>query len=173
MAIGGLSASLCLLLMFMTGLMPFATFALPAIAGAVLIVVVIENKASTAWIVYCAVSLLSVFIVPDKEAALMFIAFFGYYPIIKESLEKIKSKSVEYLAKFAIFNVAIISSYFIIINIIGLAEFNAEMGEFGKYGLLLFLALGNVTFLLYDFALTNLITLYIKVIRKKISRKIK
>ncbi|MEG0899055.1 MAG: hypothetical protein RSD67_03100 [Oscillospiraceae bacterium] len=172
-AIGGLSASLCVLLMFMTGLMPFATYALPAIAGAILITVVIENGAATAWIVYFAVSLLSIFIVPDKEAALMFIAFFGYYPILKEKLELIKSKFLQYFLKFSVFNVAIVSSYFVIINIFGFTEVMGEMGDFGKYGLLGLLLLGNITFLIYDFALTNLLVMYLKVIRKNLLRKIK
>ena len=81
-ALGGMSSALCLLLMFMTGLIPFGTFALPAMAGIVLIVVVVEMGRSTAALVYGAVSLLSLFMCPDKEAAMMFIGFFGCYPVI-------------------------------------------------------------------------------------------
>ena len=82
-AAGGIAASLCLLLMFLTGLFPFATYALPAMAGTLLIVVVIELGRPTATMVYAAVSLLSLLITPDKEAALMFVVFFGYYPANK------------------------------------------------------------------------------------------
>ena len=35
-ALGGLAAALCTLLMFLTGMIPFATYALPAAAGIVL-----------------------------------------------------------------------------------------------------------------------------------------
>ena len=50
-ALGGLAAALCTLLMFLTGMIPFATYALPAAAGIVLVAVVVENGASTAALV--------------------------------------------------------------------------------------------------------------------------
>ena len=41
-----------------------------------------------ALIVYVAVSILSIFMTPDREAAIMFICFFGHYPIIKGIIER-------------------------------------------------------------------------------------
>lgn len=64
---GGIASALCLLLMMLT-IIPIATYTMPALAGMVLIVVVIENGYSTAWMVYAAVGFLSLFICPDKEA---------------------------------------------------------------------------------------------------------
>lgn len=66
---GGIASALCLLLMILT-IIPIATYTMPALAGMVLIVVVIENGYSTAWMVYAAVGFLSLFICPDKEAAM-------------------------------------------------------------------------------------------------------
>ena len=172
-ALGGLASSLCLVLMFMTGLFPFATYALPAMAGIILIIIVIENGPSTAWLVYTAVSLLSMFVVPDKEAALIFIAFFGYYPILKQSIEKhIKFKPLQLVIKFIIFNTAIILMYTVLIRFIGATEAIMEMGAMGRAGEILLLVMGNITFAIYDFALTLLITVYFKVLRKKIIKKV-
>ena len=172
-ALGGLASSLCLVLMFMTGLFPFATYALPAMAGIILIIIVIENGPSTAWLVYAAVSMLSMFVVPDKEAALIFIAFFGYYPILKQAIEKnIKFKPFQIILKFLTFNTAIITMYTILIKFIGASEAIAEMGALGTAGAILLLVLGNITFVIYDFALTLLITVYFKVLRKKIIKHI-
>ena len=81
---GGIASALCLLLMMLT-IIPIATYTMPALAGMVLIVVVIENGYSTAWMVYAAVGFLSLFICPDKEAAMLFVGFFGYYPIKREA----------------------------------------------------------------------------------------
>ena len=58
---GGIASALCLLLMILT-IIPIATYTMPAPAGMVLIVVVIENGYSTAWMVYAAVGFLSLFI---------------------------------------------------------------------------------------------------------------
>lgn len=66
-ALGGLAAALCTLLMFLTGMIPFATYALPAAAGIVLVAVVVENGASTAALVYGAASILALFVVPDGK----------------------------------------------------------------------------------------------------------
>ena len=45
---GGIASALCLLLMLLT-IIPIATYTMPALAGMVLIVVVIENGYSTAF----------------------------------------------------------------------------------------------------------------------------
>ena len=159
-AVGGLSSALCLLLMFMTGMIPFATFALPAMAGILLIAVVVENGYQTATMVYVAVSILSLFMCPDKEA-----------PIIKGKLEKIKWKPLQYLVKFAVFNTAIVCSYWVIINLFGLTEILEEMGAFGKYTLLVTLGMGNLVFTTFDFALSRIMYAYVHILRKRIFRR--
>ena len=170
-ALGGLFSALCVVLMFMTGLFPFATYALPALAGGMLVAVVVEMGAKTALTVYASAALLSLFIVADKEAALMFAFFFGYYPILKEKLEKLPSRLIEYIAKFGVFNAAVISAFLLMVKIFGFSEIAQEFGELGKYGIWIMLGLGNITFLLYDIALTRYISLYVHVLRKKILRR--
>lgn len=170
-ALGGVCASLCLALMFLTGIIPFATYALPAIAGLVLVAVVIENGYTTAVTVYVAAAILSLFIVPDKEAALMFTAFFGYYPILKGKLERIKSGLLRIPLKFLIFNAAVVAAYSVIIFLFGITDVLDEMGSLGKYAPLALLGLGNVMFAVYDFALTQVIFVYIHIFRPKILRR--
>ncbi len=63
--------------MFLTGLISIGTYALPAFSGILLIVVVIELGAGWAWPVYIASSILSLLIAGDKEAAMLFVVFFG------------------------------------------------------------------------------------------------
>ena len=152
---GGIASALCLLLMLLT-IIPIATYTMPALAGMVLIVVVIENGYSTAAMVYAAVSFLSLFICPDKEAA----------------VEKIRSRALEYAAKFLVFNIAVIASYLVIIYLFGLQGVLEDVGPLGQYSVLALLALGNVVFWIYDVALSRIITAYREVLRKKIFRRI-
>ena len=168
---GGIASALCLLLMLLT-IIPIATYTMPALAGMVLSVVVIENGSSTAAMVYAAVSFLSLFICPDKEAAVLFVGFFGYYPILKGKLEKIRSRALEYAAKFLVFNIAVIASYLVIIYLFGLQGVLEDVGPLGQYSVLALLALGNVVFWIYDVALSRIITAYREVLRKKIFRRI-
>ena len=87
-ALGGIITALCLLLMFLTGVMPLLYLALPMVAGALLLIIVSEIGTGWAVLTYAAVSLLSIFVTFDKEAALIFILFFGHYPILRQQLEK-------------------------------------------------------------------------------------
>ncbi len=172
-ALGGLIAAFSVLLMFMTGLFPFATFALPAAAGILLACLVIECGYKWAFTVYAAVSLLAFFMTPDREAAILFVFFFGHYPIEKGLIERIKLKPACWAIKMAVFNVCIVSGYLVLSYLFGLNEFIAEFAEYGQYGLLIFWAVGNVVFVIYDIAITQLITAYYSSLRPKISRLFK
>lgn len=167
-AFGGIVSALAVLLMFFTGVFPFATYALPALAGLLLVVIVVDHGMKWAWSVYGAISALAILITPDREAAAMFVLFFGYYPILKSVLERIRSRVVEYILKFVVFNVAIVASYLIIINVLGISEILEEFGELGKYGVWIMLVMGNVVFLLYDITITRLVCMYTGWLRPKL-----
>lgn len=167
-ALGGLSAALCLVVMLATALLPFATYALPALAGILLIPVAVELGIKTAWITYSAVSLLSLLIIPDRETALMFIAFFGYYPFLKLKLDRIKPFIIRVFLKLSIFNLTIITAYYIVINIFGISYLADELSN--GFGIIL-LAAGNVCFPIYEFALRNMLMLYHYRIRNKLFKQ--
>ena len=172
-ALCGMMAALCMLLMFMTGLIPFATYAIPALAGILMIVIVVETNAKWALLVYIAVSLLSIFITPDREAAMMFIAFFGHYPILKLYLERVRPRALEFFLKVLCFNICIVAAYLVIIFVFDMPDILTEMGSFGKYSAAVLLGFGNLVFLIYDFATTRLIGAYINWFRPKVLRRFK
>ena len=130
-AFGGILTALSVVLMFLTGVIPFLTFALPALAGALLILIVMEIGSKWALCVYAAVSILSLLVVADKEAAMMYAAFFGYYPVIKSFLESKLPRVFEWIVKFLIFNAAMVLAYLVIIFVFGMPL--DEMEEFGRY----------------------------------------
>lgn len=167
-ALGGLSAALCLVIMLGTVLIPFATYAAPALAGIALIPIALELGLPVAGITYATVALLSLLMVPDREAALMFIAFFGYYPVLKFKLDRMKFKPLRVLIKLAVFNTAILAGYFVIIYIFGLYYLMDELT--GGFGWLL-LAVGNLCLPIYEKALKNITALYLFRIRKSIFRQ--
>ena len=99
-----------------------------------------------AWVWYCAVAILSLLMAPDKEAAALF-AFLGYYPILKPRMDRLP---LRWLWKGLLFNAAICVMYFLLLNVLGMAELAAEFSEAGGVVLGLTLLLGNVTFFLMD-----------------------
>ncbi len=167
-ALGGVISALCILAMFMTGVAPFLYLTLPMIAGALLTIIVVEVNASWAFLTYVAVSLLSVFVTFDKEAAIIFILFFGHYPILKYKLEKIPLKILRTIIKFAVFNVCIVADYQITIHLLGIDDFMDDFAILGKYGLYILWVFVNVFFIFYDYVLSGSVDLYLKYLKPKI-----
>ncbi len=167
-AFGGIVCALSLLCMFLSGVFPFAEYTCPALAGIILVALVIDFGKKTAWIAYAAIAALCLFVTPNKEAAVLFIAFLGYYPIVKSNLEQIKSRVTEWILKIALFNAACVSAYFVIIYAFGMVELLDEMSMGYAWGIYAFWALANVVFVIYDTALSQVIGFYFTMIRPKL-----
>ena len=167
-ALGGIISALSVMLMLLTTVIPFMTYAIPLLSGALLIPIIIEINKRWAFAVYVAVSLLAVFVVNDREAAVFYVSFFGYYPILKQLLEKHLPKAVRWLIKFFVFNFSVIVGYFLSTYVLGVSF--DDMGDMGKYGALITLALANVVFIAYDIMLTRLVKLYLVKYRKSIRK---
>ena len=164
-----LIAALAVVLMIITTFVPFGTYALPIFAGALLIAVVIEYNCKWALGIYLVVSILSAFLVGDKEAVVFFIALFGYYPIVKNVFEsKVKNKVIVLVLKLILFNIAAVAAFFFTSFVLSISP--EEYTIFGFYVPYMFLILGNVIFLLYDKALSVLVVYYVKVLSPKLFR---
>ncbi len=170
-AFGGIITAISIVLMFSTGIFYSLTYAIPAIAGALLIMIVIEISPKFACAVYVAVSVLSLLIVADKEAAVMYAAFFGYYPIIKGFIEKKFNKTLLWIIKYIVFNLAVISAYFIVSKVFLISFEDIEF--LGEFVLPFFLFFGNIVFFFYDIALTRLLSAYLYSWRKYVKRMFK
>ena len=92
---------------------------------------------------------------------MMFIVFFGYYPVAKRWMDRLRPRAFRLLSKYLLFNVAVVSGYLVTIFVLGMPNMAADMGDFGRYGTVILLAMGNVVFGVYDFALGRYIHLYI------------
>lgn len=170
-ALCGVVAALCTLLLFMTGMFPFSTYALPALAGLLMVTVAVETGPSWAFTLFAAVSLLSFIMTPDKEAMLMFTAFFGHYPITKMLIERLHIRPLRVLLKLLCFNICVVASYLIIIFVFRMPDVLTEFGEFGKYSVYILLGLGNILFVVYDIAITNVTRAYLGWFRPKFLRR--
>ena len=165
--------ALCEVFLLATGLFPFATYALPAIAGMLLCSVMVEFGGKTAYLAYFAASILGLFIAPDKEAAIMFFIFFGHYPISKAYFERIGRRWLEIILKLLSFNTIMISAYAILIYIVGMKELLEGFSDFGKFTLPILLILANIVFIVYDIGLTRVIKFYVFIIKPRIVERFK
>ena len=134
------------------------TYTLPMLAGVLLIIPVLEFGTSTAVTTYAATALLSFILPANKEAALMYIFLFGPYPILKRYFDQISARPLRLLVKFGYFNLAAVAA-------VGLAAWVFQIpiddGSLGQYAVPLLLAMGNVAFVVYDFALSRCVMVYV------------
>ena len=165
-AFGGIVAAVSLASMVLTGFIPVGTYACPAFAGILLAAIVIELGARPAWAVFTAVALVSIVFVGDKEAALYYMFFFGFYPVIKAKLETLSNVWAQRGLKLAVFNACMLAVFYLGVSLFSVPK--ESFTVFGVYLPLVFLLLGNIFFVIYDIAVTRLITAYIQVWRKKL-----
>lgn len=167
-ALGGIIAALSVVIMLTTYLSPFLVYTAPQFAGILLIVILEELDRKWAFGTYVAISLLSLFMIADKEAAVFFTFFFGYYPVLREFLStKIKKNQVLLLLGWIVFNAASAAAILLCAFVLRI-----DYGEFyndGKILIILSVFLMNVVFFVYDFLLVRVHTYY----RIKIKAKIK
>lgn len=166
-AVCAVIAALSLALMLLTSVVPIGTYAFPCFAGIFLSVIVVEFGLKWALLVYLVVSVLSLFLSGDKEAAAFFIMLFGYYPILKNIFErKLKSRGVRIILKLVVFNAAAIAAFFVTMWLLAIpAEEYTIMGVYIPWA---FLVAGNIFFIVYDMAVSVFVKQYITRLRGKI-----
>ncbi len=170
-ALGGIVSALCLVTMFLAGILPALYLLLPMIAGMLLMIIAAEVNTGWALLTYISVSLLSLFITFDKEAALVFIMLFGHYPILRSYIQRLRFKPLRALIKLSVFNVCAVAYFYVTVYIFGLDQMLEEFDEFGRYGALIMLVFANLVFILYDLNLSMIYTVYLKKLMPRFRKK--
>ena len=155
-ALGGLTAALAVVCMMLTAV-PATVYALPVVAGALLLPLTLEAGKGAGWTAYAAVSLLVLLLTPSWEPKVLFVLFFGYYPILKLTFDRLHPP-LGWALKLAVFNVAMVTAYVLLF-----ALFSLPPDTFSLFGVNLpavFLLVGNGAMVLYDIALTRVLRMY-------------
>ena len=168
-ALGGMIAALSVVIMLITYLSPFLVYTAPPFAGLLLICVLEEIDRKWAFGVYVAISLLSLFLIADKEAAVFYTMFFGYYPVLRSALEKkLKKKLPVFFIGLLVFNLSAAGAIAVCAFV-----FHVDYSEFSEYGRILtalFILLMNLCFFFYDVLLRKLKQLYLIKIQPRLRK---
>lgn len=171
-ALCGMVSALSVVLMMFEGLIQIASVAVPAIAGCLLIPIVAEAGLGWAFGSYGATAVLCLLLAPDKEAALIYLLFFGYYPALFAVLGKIKSAVVCWAAKIIVFNSAAAGEALLAVYVMGIPWEDIPFLPM-PWGLIALLVLANLVFVLYDFTLAGLIREYFRRLHSKLTKYFK
>ena len=131
------------------------------VASLACIFAVIEMGGSFPWLIYAVTGVLSLILLPfPKTVAFIYVLFSGYYPILKAHIER-WNRPLAWVVKLILFNVALTGLVALSTWVLNIPDGLFEANVFVYL-------LGNVTFIVYDIALTGLITTYLRVWRKRL-----
>ena len=159
LALCSLMSALGVIILYLGAIIEVLDLSMAVIASLFVIIAVIELGGAYPWLIYAVTSTLSILLLPNKFGAVVYLAFAGFYPIIKEKLER-AAGVLCLVMKFAVFNLCLLAAY----GVIKLASLTLTF-EFALWIIAITL---NLLFVLYDIALTRLIGAYIYVWRKKL-----
>lgn len=136
-------AAVSVVLMLLGAVLQLGTYAAPLLTGMLLIPIGNRYGRKYQVMLWLVIGGLGFMLIPAPEQNMMFAGLFGWYPIAYPTLQKLP-KLLRLPVKLLLFNGVVIAMEALLLWVIAPEAMETWM-------LLLLLALGNVTFLLYDY----------------------
>lgn len=159
LAYGAVSAALGTVILYLGSVLPSARLALLCISSLGVVLMALRFDVRRALAVYAVTAALALLVLPGKAMALAYALLPGWYPLIKLRLERLKTPAARYAAKFLAANVVLLPA----VLLLGRSYFAAM-----PLPLWQILVAGEAVFLVYDYALTQIILLYMRKIAGRI-----
>lgn len=166
LALSSLMCALAVVFLWMSGILPLATYGWPILASFTLIPVRRECSRRYAWCCFAAAAVLGLLLCADKEAALVFL-FLGYYPLLKPGLDAIPSRFLRLFSKLALCIVTMGTMYLLLLFVFQLDSVVQEFQSTASWLLWITIGMGLLLFAVYDLALSRLTMIYLRRTQKK------
>ncbi|MBO5294364.1 MAG: hypothetical protein J6B71_03870 [Clostridia bacterium] len=166
LTVSAMLSALGVVFLMLGSLVEVLDISVAVLASLLTVYAVIEMGRAYPWLIWIVTSVLSLLLLPQKTPALFYALFAGFYPILKEKLERIPS-FVCYLLKLVVFHLCLGAMVAVMLLFIPDA---LEMNGMKWLPIALYLA-ALACFVLYDFALTKIITYYLIRLRKRFGIK--
>ncbi len=165
LTVSAMVSALSVVILYLGSFIEVLDLTMAVTASLFITVMVIEYGKGAPWSVFLVTSVLSLILLPQKLPALMYALFFGYYPIIKEYVERIPSKLLSWAIKLVIF--AFATALLLLLSKLFVPEVDMPMGALMTGA---FIVLSALMLFLYDVALTRIITYYIVKLRHRFKK---
>ena len=154
-----LFSALTVICLYFTSIWPTGVFGFVAFASLLVAAAVCDAGVFSGVYVYIVSSALGLLLVPNKAAPILYIAFFGYYPVVKSLIERINGTFVQWVLKLLVLNAALTVIWFLLRALIFDLQGTVP-------GILPVYAGSNAVFILFDVGFSKLIGFYISNISK-------
>ncbi|MFQ9064323.1 MAG: hypothetical protein ACLR5R_04105 [Eubacterium sp.] len=168
-AYSGVATALSVVMLFLGSIFWVLGYTMSLVASLVMIILLDSISQKSALLTFVSTSIISFILLNDKECVLLYILFFGYYPLIRDKINDIKPKFLSYLLKFITFNAAMVLTQVLCVYVFGI-PFDDMLG---KWGIVLFVLCLNLVFVVFDKLYTLLLKLYRIKLKKKVEKYIK
>ena len=163
-ALVGVLSALSLVFLYASALVPTGQMGVVAVAGLLVAAAVVSGGLSAGFLCYGATGLLGLLLLPDKANALLYLLFFGLWPILKSLIERLRRIILEWVCKLGVLN-AVLTLFWFGLRAVLLPFLPGALHQIG----MVYLA-GNAAFVIYDVGCSKLIAFYAgridKVLRK-------
>ena len=168
-AYSGVATALSVVMLFLGSLIWVLAYIMPLIASLIMIILLDSISRKSAILTFISTSVISFILLSDKECLLLYVLFFGYYPLIRDKINDIKPKFFSVLLKYLTFNASMI-----ITQILCVYVFEIPFDDMlGKWGIIIFIVCLNLVFAVYDKLYDLLLKLYRIKVKKKVEKYIK
>ena len=159
LSLAAVMSALCFIMLLLGSVITVIDLSCAAAASLVIVFCVIELGGYYPYLVWLVVSTLGLLLLPDKFGALIFASFCGIYPILKSYIERLPY-TVSWIIKLVFFNAVLTGIIAASVFMLGIPteEINFTLVIYG---------ICNITFVIYDIALTRLISTYLFRLRKR------
>ncbi len=155
LAISAMLAALGTVLLSVGALFETLDLSVAALASFLIVYAVIELRGGYPWAIWLVTGLLGLLLLPRKSAVLFYLAFLGFYPILKAYFERLP-RLASWILKLISFHL----SLGVILMLVRYVFVGALELPTGTYLWILW-GMGLVCFVVYDIALTRMISFYL------------
>lgn len=153
-ALSGVLAALSLAFLYLASVLPTGQLGIAAVAGLFPMAAVISAGWKAGLCCWIAAGLLGLLVVPGKGVALLFLLFFGLYPVVKSLIERLRKLVPEWICKLILFN----ADLWVCLQVTGGILLDSMPVQLQQLWLLW--PVLNVVFICYDIGLSKLAKVY-------------
>lgn len=162
-ALSSILSAMGVMILYLGSVITVLDLTMTAVASLIIVFCVIELNSYYPWLTYGVTAVLAILLLPNKLTGVMYLCFGGLYPIFKAYFERFHY-IVSWILKLSVFNTGLLVAILI-------SQYLLHLGSDGLELTIPVLAVGNLVFILYDVAITRLITLYLVKFRKMLGLK--